>query len=207
MSSFSDQNNPYRRPRPHFSAGQPHARPPLHQRHLLTGSALLMALALLMILAMIPLATEESPQQDAAQTNLDSAQALQADCAVIQQMTYTPCGHQVTRRTALPTELAGKGRADLTAAYDAWQITSFSPTEVSMTKTFEIYCPQHIVLLPDGSGMLCAWQNKYSDGLALVKELGVAVSELPDAAQSQARRGKGFDSLEALEQWLESAES
>lgn len=207
MSSFFDQDGPYRRPRPHFSLGQEKSRTVRSRRQLLTGSALLMGLALLMILAMIPLSTQDSTTQDAAQTNLDAAQALSADCAVIQQMTYAPCGHQVTRRTALPGELAGKGRADLTAAYSAWQVTAFSSSEVSMSQTLDMYCPQHIVLMPDEGGMLCAWQNKYGDGLALVKELGVAASDLPDDAQSKARQGKAFDTLDALEQWLESVES
>lgn len=203
MSSFNEQNGQYRRPRPHFSTGPV---PSVSRRSLLTGSALLMALAMMMVLAMIPLRTEDADPA-AEQTSRDASQTLQADCAVIQQITYAPCGHQMTRRTALPGELTGKGRAELEAAYSAWQVISFSPSEVSMVQTLDMHCPQHIILLPDESGRLCAWQNKYGDALALVKELDTAVSGLPDEAQDEVRQGKGFDTLEDLEKWLESVES
>ena len=204
MSRAHDRNQPYRRPRLHFSdEKQPHT-PSVSSRSLLTGSAMLLGLALLMVLAMIPLRASE---EDAAQTSRDATQTLSADCAVTQQFTYAPCGHRVTRRLPLPGELAGKGRAELTAAYSDWQVTAFSPEAVEMERTLAIFCPQHIVLLPDEGGMLCAWQNRYGDALTLVKTLDLAVSELPDSAQEEARRGKGFDSLEALEKWLESAES
>lgn len=201
MSGFNDRNRPYRRPRAHFVTGR---TPSVSRRALLSGSALLLALSLLMALAIIPL-RDAAPQ--AAQTARDATQTLAADCAVIQQMTYVPCGHQVTRRTALPAELSGRGRADLEAAYGAWQVTAFSPAEVRMEQHLDMFCPQHIVLLPDESGQLCAWQNKYGDALALIRALGTAAAELPDAAQSEARQGKAFDTLDALEKWLENAES
>jgi len=164
-------------------------------------------LVLVMILAMIPLRTSDSSEPGAELASLDAAQALQADCAVIQQMTYTPCGHSVTRRQTLPAELAGKQRSDLERAYDAWQVTAFSPAEVTMARSLDMHCPQHVVLMPNESGLLCIWQNRYGDALALVKELGAAVGEMPDDVQDELRRGKGFDTQEALEKWLESVES
>lgn len=202
-----NRNNPsggqYRRPRVHFSPRRS-LLPTDTPRSLLRGSALLMGLALLMTLAMIPLRGDDP---DAAPTSRDAAQALQADCTLIQQLTYLPCGHQVVRRTALPVELAGRGRSDLEAAYDAWQVTAFSPAEVSMEQQLDMYCPKHIVLLPDSGGLLCTWQNRYGDALSLLQELDTPVAELPDSVQDAVRKGMPFDSQEALEKWLESVES
>ena len=93
------------------------------------------------------------------------------------------------------------------SASAGWQVTAFSPDAVEMERTFAICCPQHIVLLPDDGGMLCAWQNRYGDALSLVKELGEPVGEMPDGVQEELRRGKAFDSLGALEKWLEGAGS
>ena len=200
MSSFNDPNGQYRRPRLHFSDEKQAPSPALDRRSLLTGSAMLLGLALILCLALLPLHTAEP---DAAQTSRDAAQTLTADCTVLQQMTYAPCGHRVTLRVPLPGEMAGKTRAELSAAYEGWQVTAFSPAQLEMERTYALYCPQHIVLLPDESGMLCAWQNKYGDALALVKSLDAAVSELPESAQEQVRQGLGFDSLEALEKWVE----
>lgn len=205
MNSGNDQ---YRRPRPHFTTDSDEIRPTIDRRQLLTGSAMLLGVALLMLLALVPRsASAPGPETDVAQAHSDAAQRLAGECLVIQQMTYTPCGHSVTRRQSLPTELAGQTREALAAAYDGWQITSFAPAEVSMSRAFSLYCPQHAVLMPDDSGMLCIWENRYGDALALVKELNLPLSELPEALQEELRPGKGFDSRDALEKWLENAES
>lgn len=206
--SMHDSNERFRQPRPHMSNEPIDIRPTVDRRQLLTGSAMLMGLALLLILALVPhsaRAPEALP--DAAQANLDAAQTLAAECAVIQHMTYAPCGHSLTRRQALPAELTGKTRTELAAAYDAWQVTAFSPAEVTMERRLDMYCPEHIVLMPDEGGMLCLWENRYGDALALLKALDCAVSELPDSVQDEVRRGKGFNTQDELEKWLESVES
>ncbi|MBQ8555782.1 MAG: hypothetical protein IJ438_07915 [Clostridia bacterium] len=203
---MTDQNEQYRRPHPHFSDEKAEVRATIDRRQLLSGCAMLLGLTLLLILGLTPRGTADDTP-DAAQVGLDAAATLAGDCQVIQHLTYAPCGHALTRRQVLPTELAGKGREELSAAYDAWQVTSFSPAEVEMTRTLAMYCPDHVVLMPDESGHLCIFVNRYGDALALVRELGIAVNELPDAVQEEVRPGKGFDTQEALEQWLESADS
>ena len=55
--------------------------------------------------------------------------------------------------------------------------------------------------------MLCVFQNRYGDALALVKELQQPVGDLPDSLQEQLRPGKAFDDLPSLEKWLEGADS
>lgn len=205
---MNDPHEPYRRPRPHFSDEKLDVRPTVDRRQLLTGSAMLLGLALLMILGLAPRSAQAPDEHtDTAQVVVDAAQTLAADCQVVQHLTFTPCGHQMTRRQTLPAELAGKTREALAAAYDAWQVTAFAPSEVVMEQALDLHCPEHVVLMPDEGGMLCIWQNRYGDALALVKELGAAVSELPDSVQDEVRQGKGFDSQEALEKWLESVES
>ena len=196
----------YRRPRPHFSAEENAVRPTVDRRQLLTGAAMLLGLTLLMIVALAPKGTvDDAP--DAAQVRTDVQQTTSADCQIIQHMTYTPCGHDMTRRQTIPQELAGKGREELSAAYDGWQITSFASAEVVMEQTLPLYCPEHVVLLPDEGGMLCVFQNKYGDALALVKEIDMLLTELPDDVQQTIRKGKGFATIEELEKWLESADS
>lgn len=208
MPHFDETNNQYRRAQHHPDDQPIDVRPTVDRRQLLRGSAMLLGLAMLMILGLMPRSAQAPiPESDSAQVHLDAAQTLRADCAVVQHMTYTPCRHSLTRRQALPAELSGKGRDALTAAYDAWQITAFSPAEVVMERHMDLFCPQHRVLMPDEGGMLCVWENRYGDALARVSELGIAVSELPESVQDEVRRGKGFDSQDALEKWLESVES
>jgi len=71
----------------------------------------------------------------------------------------------------------------------------------------DIFCPDHLVLMPDATGRLCVFQNKYGDALALVSELETDVSTLPAALQEELAEGIGFPNAEELDKWLESAES
>lgn len=201
-------NEQYRRPRPHFSDEKVEVRATVDRRQLLTGGAMLLGLALLMIVALVPKGTvDDSAQPETAQVRSELQQTTNADCQLIQHLTFSPCGHELTRRQTIPTELAGKDREALSSAYDAWQITSFASAEVVMEQTLSLYCPEHVVLLPDEGGMLCVFQNKYGDALALVKELDLLLTELPDSVQQEVRSGKGFSTIEELEKWLEGAES
>lgn len=198
----------YRRPQPHFSDEKDQIRPTIDRRQLLTGGAMLLGLALLLIVALTPKSTvDDSVQPEVAQVRSDAQQTTNTDCQVIQHMTFAPCGHDLTRRQTIPQELAGKNREAVSAAYDTWQITSFASAEVVMEQTLSLYCPEHVVLKPDEGGMLCIFQNRYGDALALVKELDLLLSELPDDVQQAVRSGKGFSTIEELEKWLEGADS
>ncbi|MGN0755168.1 MAG: hypothetical protein ACI4ME_12000 [Aristaeellaceae bacterium] len=208
MNDMDRFNQQYRRPKPHFSDEKAEIRPTIDRRRLLTGSAMLAGLMLLLIVALVPKSTVDDPvPPEAAQVRSDTQQTTNADCQLIQHMTYAPCGHELTRRQVIPAELAGKNRETVSAAYDAWTITSFASAEVVMEQTLSLYCPEHVVLMPDEGGMLCVFQNKYGDALALVKELDLLLTELPDDAQQAVRTGKGFATIEELEQWLEGVES
>ena len=178
-------------------------------RSLLTGTAVLVGMALLLMIGLMPrtASAPEDSMPDTALVGSDTAVTLSVDCQLVQRLTYTPCGHELTRRQALPTELAGKGRAELEAAYDLWQVTSFASDEVSMAQALDMYCPEHVVLMPDESGMLCVFVNRYGDALGLIRELNIPLSELPDDLQESLRSGKGFDTEEQLDLWLESNES
>lgn len=204
MDRFDGQ---YRRPQPHFSDEKLEIRPTVDRRQLLTGGAMLVGLALLMIVALAPKSTVDDTPPETAQVRSDAQQTTNADCQIIQHMTYAPCGHDLTRRQVIPAELAGQNREVISAAYDTWQITSFASAEVVMEQTLALYCPEHVVLMPDEGGMLCVFQNKYGDALALVKELDLLLSELPDDVQQTVRTGKGFATIEELEKWLEGADS
>ena len=207
MNDLDRFDGRYRRPRPHFTAEEATIRPTVDRRQLLTGGAMLVGMALLLIVALTPKSTVDDTLPETAQVRSDPQMMTASDCQIIQHMTYAPCGHDMTRRQTIPQELAGKGREEVSAAYDVWQITSFASAEVVMEQTLPLYCPEHVVLLPDEGGMLCIFQNKYGDALALVKEIDMLLTELPDDVQNTIRQGKGFSTIEELEKWLEGADS
>jgi len=207
MNDIDRFDGQYRRPKPHFSDEKAEIRPTVDRRQLLTGSAMLVGMALLLFTALMPKSTVDDALPETAQVRSDSQMTTAADCQIIQHMSYAPCGHDLTRRQVIPTELAGQNREVISAAYDTWRITSFASAEVVMEQTLSLYCPEHVVLMPDEGGLLCVFQNKYGDAMALVKELDLLLTELPDSVQQTVRQGKGFATIEELEKWLEGADS
>ena len=179
------------------------------------SSALLMGLAAILLLAAVTLLIPSNlgtPAPSASQPPADRAASgnvlrVAEGCELVQTLSYTRCEHSITRRVAAPTELYGKTLQEVQPLYEEWQITEFAPKEIKMSQQPDIYCPDHMVLMPNETGLLCVFQNKYGDALALVEELQTEVSSLPSAMQEEVRRGIGFATLAELEQWLESAES
>ena len=162
--------------------------------------ALLIAAALLLTPSA---ATDELPP---AEVSADSI-TPQEGCELLQTLTYTRCDHTVIRRLTAPAEIYGKTLEDVEALYPTWRITEFSSALIKMEQHLQLFCPDHMVLMPDGAGMLCVFENKYGDALALVSELNIPLKSLPAAAQEEAEMGLGFSTPDELEMWLESVES
>lgn len=150
----------------------------------------------------ISLVPETAEQANAAREDVVAEGAI-----LYQTLTYTRCEHEMSRRVTAPMELYGKGLTDVQALYGEWQITQFSPTEIHMEQQPDLFCPDHLVLMPDATGRLCVYQNKYGDSLALINELDLRLDSLPAVLQEELSVGMGFSGAEELEQWLESVES
>lgn len=170
---------------------------------------LLMALGVMaMLIAAALLLTPSSAADDmpSAEAQADAV-TPQEGCELLQTLSYTRCGHTVVRRLTAPVEIYGQPLDGVQAMYPAWRITEFGAKQIKMEQHLQMYCPDHMVLMPDGAGMLCVFENKYGDALALVKELNIPLKSLPAAAQEDVEPGLGFSTPEELEMWLESVES
>lgn len=171
---------------------------------MLTAAAILL-FALLLIL--VPSSTQDDALLAPDQPVSQDATKAGSDCAITQTIRYDRCGHEITRRQIAPMEVAGKTMSEVEPLYADWTITEFAANEIKMNRSLALYCPDHVVLMPDGTGMLCVFQNTYGDALGLVRELGTPFDSLSSAMQEEVRPGLGFSSLSELESWLESAES
>jgi len=183
-------------------------------RQVFLGAATLVVTAVLLIIglyprnAVAPDLTNTTPPENMADTaGTQPSIRVEAGCELVQQLTYSRCGHDVTRRTPLPQELVGKLRQDVEAAYEGWQVTEFLPKRVTMARLFSLYCAAHVVLMPDETGVLGVFENKYGDAMVFVRSLETTLDSLSESIQEEVRLGKGFDTLEDLEQWLENVES
>lgn len=165
--------------------------------------ACILGAAILLTAALTTPASVEAPSMDASAERI----TLSEQSELYQTLTYTRCEHTVTRRLTAPVELYGLDLDGVAALYPEWRITEFSPVLVKMERRPDLFCPDHMVLMPNGAGYLCVYENKYGDALVLVRELETTLSSLPAAAQEEARHGLGFSTPEELESWLESVES
>ena len=86
-------------------------------------------------------------------------------------------------------------------------VTGFSSAEVDIALSTDIPCPLHWVLACGEDGMLLVKQNVEGEALKTVRETDLPVSALPEEAQSEVRRGRIFDDVQALEGYLESVSS
>lgn len=177
-------------------------------------AALMMAVALVIVAGLTLLlprpgrVQQNQPvQENAEQANAPREDVVAQNAILYQTLTYTRCEHEIVRRVTAPTELYGKDLPEVQGMYGEWQITEFSPAEIHMEQKPDIFCPDHLVLMPDATGLLCVFQNKYGDALALVSELDIHLNTLPAAVQEELMEGVGFSTEEELEQWLESVES
>lgn len=163
------------------------------------------AVLLAAVASMLP--AENAPKEmENARVSADRA-TVEEGCELLQTIRYTRCEHTVNRRMAAPVELYGKTLEEVSALYEEWQMTAFSPKEISMEQVLPLFCPEHTVLMPDGAGYVCVFENRYGDAMALVKQLSIEVKNLPAAAREEVEMGKGFSSPEELDAWLESVES
>lgn len=171
----------------------------------LIGAAAAVALGAAVLLW--PSRTEAPTEERGTEASSGQEIRLEDGASLVQRLTYTRCEHEVTRRVTAPVELYGKRLEEAQALYPEWRVTDFSAKELRMERQMELFCPDHRVLLPDASGKLCVFENRYGDALALVAELETRLSSLPAAAQEEVQDGLGFSTLEELEAWLESMES
>ncbi len=182
-------------------------------RQVFFGAAALVAAAVLLIIGLYPRdasapeITGTLPPESAANEAGTQPSRVETGCELIQRLNYSRCDHNIERRTPLPQELVGKTRQEVETAYEGWQVTEFLPKRITMARLFDMYCSKHVVVMPDESGVLGVFENKYGDAMAFVQSLQMPLSSLPDSMQEEVRQGKGFDSLEDVEAWLENIES
>ena len=84
------------------SFAQPSTVPPCWR-----GVLMLTALALLLCFGLKPSRAAAPDAEDGALTASDASARLSAECELLQRVTFSPCGHEMTRRQRLPAELAG----------------------------------------------------------------------------------------------------
>lgn len=141
------------------------------------------------------------------QPTAQEKQTVEANCQLVQTIHYSRCGHEVTRRIAADREYQGATLGQMQEAFKEWSITSYAPAEIIMSCSLKLYCPEHLVVMPDGAGVLGVYNNEFGDGYALKKQLEVPIGDLTEDVMETIHLGLPFASMQEIERWLETLES
>lgn len=142
---------------------------------------------------------------DAGQANAPRADLVAQGAKQAQTIVYMRCGHEVQRRVDVPVHFVGMNREAVAAQLDpAFRLTGFSANELEMAGSFDLFCPQHYVLMLDADGALGVYQNIY--GYEMERMGDRRVGRIDEELRRKLLRGVAFDSLEELEDWVSALE-
>lgn len=141
----------------------------------------------------------------------DLSERTAAGCYLHRTLCYTPCGHSVQRREALPAALVGLSRTALEKEIGniihGAAVTGFSASEVDVALSTDIPCPLHWVLRAGEDGMLCIMQNTMGEALEIVRSTDIPLAHVQEDEKQELLRGRIYDDVQALEGYLESLSS
>ncbi|MDR2657193.1 MAG: hypothetical protein LBB86_05130 [Oscillospiraceae bacterium] len=141
--------------------------------------------------------------EDGLTAGRSDAARVAAGAVQLQTIHYQRCGHSVLRTVDSQPEWAGLTPDELTARLDmGWRVTDFAPDRITMSKNVMLFCPQHYVLMPDETGQICVWTNRYGDGMERVRDTSVTLADLPETQRELVRVGVAFDSESEADAYL-----
>lgn len=159
-----------------------------------------LAAVMLMGVCIIPNESSREIQLPGSIAPAAEQERMAEKASVSQTMHFSRCGHAVERRVNLPETLIGGNFEDVTAYYDLWLIQSMTGDSLVMERHIDLYCPSHVVLSMDEAGQVVLAENRYGDGMAILK----TINTLPcgDDVRKMLIAGMGFDDENEAIKWL-----
>ena len=128
---------------------------------------------------------------------------VSAGCQLEQTLVYQRCGHSVIRTVDAPAEWVGLTQSELVPKLDmAWRMTQFEPSKIKMRENIMLFCPSHWIVMPDETGQVCVWTNRYGEGLERVLETEYALGDISEEIRESIRNGRPFNSRGEAEQFV-----
>ncbi|GHU67294.1 hypothetical protein FACS1894184_06880 [Clostridia bacterium] len=141
--------------------------------------------------------------EDGLTTGSADSSRVAAGAVQLQTIHYQRCGHSVTRTIDAPPEWAGMRSDELSAKLDmSWRVSDFASDRITMSKNVILFCPQHYVLMPDETGQVCVWTNRYGEGMEKVRDTTTSLADLPEVQRELVRSGMAFDSDGQADEYL-----
>ncbi len=134
-------------------------------------------------------------------TQASQKELITPGCKQAQTIQYARCGHEVLRRVEAEAGWVGMTKEAVSAVLDAgWRMTAFSPAIIEMTRTEDLFCPQHWVLTLGGDGVPGIYRNRYGFTMERLGDASVRIRD--EETRERLFRGIAFDSEEELKRWI-----
>lgn len=160
----------------------------------------ILAVAMLIGVCIMPKESGLEPQLPGSITQVNEQERLVEKATVSQTMHFQRCRHAVERRIKIPETLIGANFDDVTAYYDQWLIQSMTGDSLVMERYIDLYCPAHVVLSMDEAGQVVLAENRYGDGMAILK--AVNTTPVDDETRKMLIAGMGFENEKEAMKWL-----
>lgn len=146
---------------------------------------------------------EENPSQEAGNIGVVS---ILPTTTVEWRYRFTECGHEFVDSGG--DDVLGYTLSDIAAAYPDSRVTEMSTEYTAIERILAEYCPQHYVLVWTEEETLCVFHTEESTFETVeLMQLKLEPQNLDETLLEPLRDGLAFDSLQAINEYLEDAES
>lgn len=147
---------------------------------------------------------EEMKSQNIIETNSEEKKTS-PNCAIILKKYYTKCGHTLTEYTNLPNDLVNSTEEDIQEIYQGWNIESFEPNQITLSRTIESECGEHYIIRNE-NGKVAIYRVLENGTEELYENTEISTEYLPDADKDNMKTGIRANGKEELNQVLEDFE-
>ena len=111
----------------------------------------------------------------------------------------------MTEYTNLPNDLVNSTEEDIQEIYQGWNIESFEPNQITLSRTIESECGEHYIIRNE-NGKVAIYRVLENGTEELYENTEISTEYLPDADKDNMKTGIRANGKEELNQVLEDFE-
>ncbi len=120
---------------------------------------------------------------------------------------YKMCCHHIYISCEVDESMAGLTFSQLQKEYPNVRIVSFDTKELSLKMSFDCYCPNHYILKHYRDELAVSRTILGTDDQEICLEIPIRFDNIPEDEKKVLETGKLFDSLEEIEEYVESLDT
>jgi len=138
---------------------------------------------------------------------IEPPEVVSAETLFVFRRHYKLCGHDKEHERYATLEEVGLPEDEVKLLHPEWRITEFSSSRVLLTKEIDVSCPDHY-LIKEKDGYVAVFQSiENGEGVLMLCQTRMNVAFLETDTRNQVREGIIVDSLEDVENLIESWDS